>query len=395
MRMKLRQSTEIFIVFLKLGLIAFGGPIAHISFFHKEFVTNRKWLSETSFSELVTLCQFLPGPASSQLGMAIGAQKQGLTGAFVAFLGFTFPAALFMILFALGLKQYASFIPAGFLHGLQLAAIAVVLQAVWQLGSKLCPDKHRILLMIFSSALCTFLPGILGQMVVIFIGGVIGFLFLKETKTLPILMQFKLVSKKEGLFCLTLFVTLLLFLPLFHRDNSSPLLQLMDRFYRIGSLVFGGGHVVLSLLEEEIVAAGLVGAMDFASGYGFAQTIPGPLFSISAFLGLLSWNGAGGVQGGVVSLFAIFLPGYLILFGVLPFWEDIRKFKSMSDIMRGINASVVGLLVAVLYQPLFINSVVNAKDFYFLAIGFVLLQFWNVPSFFIVLFLSLGGLVFL
>ncbi len=379
-----RNPWRVFLVFLRLGLTSFGGPVAHLGYFHDEFVTRRRWLTERSYADLVALCQFLPGPSSSQIGMALGLSRSGYAGALAAWAGFTLPSALAMILLALGISGYGDAIPPGILHGLKVAAVAVVAQAVWSMARKLCPDIPRISLMLLSAGIVLLAPSAWGQIGVIAAAGVAGFLLFKPAQTaahdpLPIT-----IGRRMGAFWLALFFALLLGLPVLAKLLPLQAMAMVDAFYRIGSLVFGGGHVVLPLLQAEVVPSGWVGNETFLAGYGAAQALPGPLFSFAAFLGTSSNAGPAGWTGGMICLLAIFAPSFLLVIGALPFWERLRRNFRMQAALAGINAAVVGLLLAALYQPVWTSAIRAPEDFGLALTAFVALMFWKLPPWLIV-----------
>jgi chromate transporter len=343
---------EIFLVFLKLGLTSFGGPIAHLGYFHDEFVVRKKWLSDSAYADLVALCQFLPGPASSQVGISIGLSRAGIPGAIAAWLGFTLPSAILLILFGLGISHFSEGISPYLLLGLKIVAVIVVSFAVWKMARKLCPDKERASIAIASALSVIAFSSVWIQIGVIFFGGIIGWLFLKSTSQLPHTPLSSTLTKKAGVIFLSVFFGLLLALPIAAQNSELQSLKYFDSFFRAGSLVFGGGHVVMPLLHSEVVPAGWVTHENFMAGYGAAQAVPGPLFTFSAFLGAVSQGEPSGWLGGVLCLIAIFLPSFLLVFGALPFWEQLRTHQSMRNAMLGINAAVVGLLGAALYNAL-------------------------------------------
>lgn len=384
------QSNEqtpwtVFLIFLRLGLTSFGGPIAHLGYFRDEFVTRRQWLTERSYADLVGLCQFLPGPASSQVGIAIGLSRAGYLGALAAWAGFTLPSALGLILFALGIANYGDVMPAGVLHGLKVVAVAVVAQAVWGMARILCPDAARISLMLVASCLVLVLPSAWGQVAVIVVAGVIGLTLFKPAQaaahdSLPIVIR-----RRVGLLWLALFFILLLGLPLLAALLPNQTLSMVDAFYRAGSLVFGGGHVVLPLLQAEVVPSGWVANDVFLAGYGAAQAVPGPLFTFAAFLGASMSAPPSAWLGGVICLLAIFAPSFLLVVGALPFWEQLRRHMRTQAALSGINAAVVGVLLAALYDPVWINAIHAPPDFA-LALGALLaLMFWKLPAWLVVL----------
>lgn len=386
---------EVFCVFLRLGFTSFGGPIAHLSYFHDEFVTRRKWINEHSYADLVALCQFLPGPASSQVGIAIGLQQAGLLGAIVAWIGFTLPSAIVLILFGLGLSHFGTSLDTGWLHSLKVIAVAVVAQAIWAMGVKLCPDKERITIAVLACVLTSLLPSGWTQIGVILLGALAGIFLLHKVMTLPHVPVKVALSKKTGTFFLLVFFALLFTLPPLAKTSESHSLKMFDSFYRAGSLVFGGGHVVLPLLQAEVVPTGWVSNDAFMAGYGAAQAIPGPLFTFTAYLGSVSTMTPNGWSGAFLCLIAAFLPAFLLILGALPFWETLREFKNMRYAMLGVNAAVVGLLLAAFYHPVWTTGVTNAKDFSLVLVAFGLLTFWRLPSWAVVLFGAIVGAVFL
>ena len=335
-------ALAVFLAFLKLGCSAFGGPIAHLGYFRDEFVRRRGWLSESSYADLVALCQFLPGPASSQVGMALGLARAGYPGALAAWLGFTLPSALLLVLFALGLGRWGTLLPEGVLHGLKIAAVAVVAQAIWGMGRSLCPDRPRLALMALSCASVLAWPTAWAQVAVIAGAGLAGLALLKTEageghERLPIAIGYR-----GALLLLALFAVLLVCLPLAARLWPEHWLRLLDAFYRAGSLVFGGGHVVLPLLQAEVVPNGWVDGDTFLAGYAAAQAVPGPLFTFAAFLGAASGPAPNGWSGALLCLLAIFLPSFLLVAGALPFWERLRHERRVRATLAGVNAAVVG-----------------------------------------------------
>lgn len=383
-----RSPWAVFLIFLRLGLTSFGGPIAHLGYFRTEFVTRRQWLSERSYADLIALCQFLPGPASSQVGIALGLSRAGYAGAVAAWAGFTLPSAIAMILFALGIARYGQVIPAGVLHGLKVVAVAVVAQAVWGMARTLCPDAPRIAVMAAATCFVLVVASAWAQVTVIFIAALVGLLLFKSRpcpvhEPLPIT-----ISHRAGLIWLTLFLVLLAGLPLLNNLFASQTLALVDAFYRAGSLVFGGGHVVLPLLQAEVVPAGWVSNESFLAGYGAAQAVPGPLFSFAAFLGASissSW------LNGLICLLAIFAPAFLLVMGALPFWELLRRSPRTQAALAGINAAVVGLLLAALYQPVWTSAIFRAQDFALALIALLALMFWKLPPWLVVASGAMAG----
>jgi len=342
------RAWSVFLIFLRLGLTSFGGPIAHLGYFRAEFVTRRHWLSEKSYAQLVALCQFLPGPASSQVGIALGLSRAGYPGALAAWAGFTLPSALVLIFFALSLTSYGSVFSPAVLHGLKVVAVAVVAQAVWGMARNLCTDLLRISIMVMTSIVVLLVPSVWGQIGTIAAAGVVGLLLLRPAQNeahdpLPVS-----VSRRGGLIWLTLFFVLLVGLPVVAHIFPGHVISLVDAFYRAGSLVFGGGHVVLPLLQAEVVPSGWINNETFLAGYGAAQAVPGPLFTFAAFLGASMNTMPSGWIGAMICLLAIFAPSFLLVAGTLPFWEALRQNILMQGALAGLNAAVVGLLLAAL-----------------------------------------------
>ena len=389
--MKKENAGKIFLIFLQLGLTSFGGPIAHLGYFREVFVSRRKWISEKSFADLLALCQFLPGPASSQVGIGIGLARGGIRGSLAALLGFTLPSAIMMIIFGYGVINFSQNIPSGALHGLKIVAVAVVAQAIWGMSKVLCPDNLRITIAITSASLILIFETILIQFGVIILGAILGVFFLNaEIKPEKSFLEIQ-VPKSFSVLCLSLFFLFLFGLPFLTQIYPSQNLSLLDSFYRSGSLEFGGGHVVLPLLKTEVVPTGLVSKEAFMSGYGAAQALPGPLFTFSAFLGTVIKSGPNGWIGAVICLMAIFLPSFFLILGVLPFWDSLGKLQSIAKGLLGINAAVVGLLIAAFYNPLWINGILSINDFILAMLAFLLLVFWRIPPFLVVCFSALGG----
>ncbi|MDH2013007.1 chromate efflux transporter [Pseudomonas juntendi] len=389
-----RSPWAVFLIFLCLGLTSFGGPIAHLGYFRDEFVVRRQWLSERSYADHVALCQFLPGPASSQVGIALGLSRSGYRGALAAWLGFTLPSAIALILFALGIASYGDAMPAGVLHGLKVVAVAVVAQAVWGMARNLCPDAPRISIMAAATCFVLLIPSAWGQVSVIILAAIVGLLLFKPQQgeahdPLPIS-----VRRRVGLFWLALFFALLLGLPLLAAVFPNQTLAMVDAFYRAGSLVFGGGHVVLPLLQAEVVPTGWVDNDAFLAGYGAAQAVPGPLFTFAAFLGASMNQAPTGWLGGLICLLAIFAPSFLLVVGALPFWEHLRRNLRTQAALLGINAAVVGLLLAALYQPVWTSAIHGPQDFGLALVALVALMFWKLPPWLVVLGSGiLGGLL--
>ncbi|MGI2142597.1 chromate efflux transporter [Shewanella baltica] len=383
---------DIFVSFLKLGLTSFGGPIAHIGYFRDEFVTRRKWITEQDYADLVALCQFLPGPASSQVGMALGMMRAHYLGALVAWIGFTIPSALLLIGFALSLHQWGDILPTGVIHGLKIVAVAVVAQAVWGMAKTLCNSVPKVTLMALSVMLLAYWTSIWSQVLVIALGGVIGIFICKitaseqsPTEHIPLR-----ISRKAGTVWGVSFLVLLFLLPALAISSSQPTVMLFDSFFRAGSLVFGGGHVVLPLLQAEVVPNGLVNPDSFMAGYGAAQAVPGPLFTFAAFLGASMQQGPTGIVGGLIALVAIFIPAFMVLVAVLPFWHAVRTSALMQAVMAGVGASVVGILLSALYNPIWTSSIKSPLDFAAALVAFVALMHWKLSPWVVVLS---GGII--
>jgi chromate transporter len=380
---------EVFRAFLKIGLSAFGGPIAHLGYFRAEFVERRQWLSERDFVDLVALAQFLPGPASSQAGFGIGVIRGGLLGGLAAWAGFTMPSAVLMVLFAYGAGSISdSTTGAGLLHGLKLVAVAIIAQAVMGMARSLCPDRARasIAAMALVGMLLATWP--LFQIGVIVAGGVAGSFLCRGAAGVAPDRFAPPISRRLGVACFIVFFVLLAisFVP-----TSIGALALFDAFYRSGALVFGGGHVILPLLRDAVVAPGWVSDNTFLAGYGAAQAIPGPLSTFSAYLGMIANVPPGGVAGAAIALLAIFIPGFLCLLGALPFWNALRASSEVQAAIRGTNASVVGILGAALYSPVWTSAVQTPADFAIATVGFVLLVAWRAPPLFVVALAAIAG----
>lgn len=380
---------EIFLVALRLGCTSFGGPVAHLAFFHREYVEKRRWLDEAHYADLVALCQFLPGPASSQTGFGVGYLQRGLIGGLAAWLGFTLPSAVLMIAFAHGVGSLGNLAAAGWLHGLKIAAFAVVAQAVWTMSRTLCPDWPRRIMALAAAALVLWLPWTGSQIAVIAAGAMAGWILFGQAAASEAMSSVQAAAQstrpvKGGMVCLLLFALLLIGLPANVRITNIPALAVFDGFYRAGALVFGGGHVVLPLLEHTVVTPGWVTPDQFLAGYGAAQAVPGPLFTFSAYLGAVMSAGPGGIPGGLLALFAIFLPALLLVAGALPWWQAGRAQPGIRAAMRGANASVVGLLLAALYHPIGTNALTDVTSGALALIGCFALQSGRIPAWLLV-----------
>lgn len=387
------SAGEVFFVFLRLGLTSFGGPIAHIGYFHDEFVMRRRWLDEKTYSDIVALCQLLPGPASSQVGITIGLSRAGYAGAIAAWLGFTMPSAVALVLFAYGVAAVGGTLGAGWLHGLKIAAVAVVAQAVLSMMRSLTPDRERATFAVAAAVLVLAVPSAWGQVAAIVLGGIFGILLLPKA---PITDSTSLphpVSRTAGMVALGLFIAILIGLPLLTAVVPSQSLRLFESFYRAGSLVFGGGHVVLPLLQASVVPPGWVTNDAFLAGYGAAQAVPGPLFTFAAYLGAIMGPEPNGWTGAILCLVAIFLPSFLLIIAALPFWEQLRRRAKAQTALAGVNATVVGLLLAALYNPVWTAGITSAADFAVGLVGFLLLFMWRTPPWIVVVISALGGAV--
>jgi len=384
-------ATQVFAAFLKLGVTSFGGPIAHLGYFRHEFVARRKWLDEPSYADIVALCQFLPGPASSQVGITIGLLRAGLAGALAAWLGFTAPSALAMMAFGYGVTAFGDLGHAAWLHGLKIVAVAVVAQAVWGMAQSLCPDRPRVTLAIGAAVLTLLLPSAVGQVGVIALGALIGWRWLPGDAGKTANAIHVPLSRRAGFAAFAIFVVLLILLPLAAGATQVHAIGLIDAFYRSGSLVFGGGHVVLPLLQQEVVPPGWISNDAFLAGYGAAQAVPGPLFTFAAYLGTAMQPSPNGWLGALICLVAIFLPSFLLLFGALPFWNDLRQRADIQSALRGVNAAVVGLLLAALYTPVWTSAIGRPVDFAIAAVAFLLLVFWKVPPWLVVVLGALAS----
>ena len=379
-----RRRWTVFLVFLRLGLTSFGGPIAHLGYFRDEFVVRRRWLTEKSYADLVALCQFLPGPASSQVGMALGLARAGHAGALAAWAGFTLPSALLMIAFAFGIAGQRSTAAAGALHGLEVVAVAVVAQAVWGMARALCTDVRRIGVMVAAACAVVLVTTPAMQVGVIGAAAVAGLLLLEPVAD-GAADPFPVVSsRRAALFWLALFAVLLFGLPLAAQALPGEPLARAAEFYRARALVFGGGHVVLPLLQAAVVPPGWIGGESFLAGYGAAQALPGPLFSFAAFLGAAMNTPPSGVAGGLLCLGAIFLPSYLLVAGALPFWASLRRNRHARAALAGVNAAVVGLLLAALYRPVGVDAIRGEWEFALALVALIALMRWRLPPWLVV-----------
>jgi len=387
------SASEVFRVFFKLGVTSFGGPIAHLGYFRAELVDRRRWLDDQQYAQLVALSQFLPGPASSQVGFGLGLHRAGLRGALAAFLAFTLPSAVLLAVFAYGASLFTGQLGTGVLTGLKIVAVAIIAHAVMGMAKSLAPDRTRASIAVVAAGSALLLAGSLGQIAAIAFGAVAGYCFCREKDgaagaglSLP-------VSRALGISCLCAFALLLVGLPMLALATGSDLLAFLDAFYRSGALVFGGGHVVLPLLQSALVEPGWVSEQQFLTGYGAAQAVPGPLFTFAAFLGVLAESGPGGLLGSALALLAVFLPGFLLLLGMLPFWNRISSWPRARAAMRGANAAVVGVLAAALYDPVFTSAITSAASFTLALLCLVLLTAWKTAPWIVVVTAAAGGVL--
>jgi chromate transporter len=389
---KVGSPLEVLLAFFKLGVTSFGGPIAHIGYFHEEFVVRRRWLGELVYGDLVALCQFLPGPASSQVAFSIGLMRAGYWGGFAAWTGFTLPSAAALVLFAYGAGSLGGPTGVGLMHGLKLVAVAIIAQAVWGMARTLCPDRQRASIAAVVALIILSSPSSIAQIAAIAVGGAAGLWLCRGVAPASVGPVAVPVSRTAGLAALAAFFLLLIGLPIVRSLTELPSIALLEAFYRSGALVFGGGHVVLPLLRNAFVTPGWVSDDAFLAGYGAAQAVPGPLFTFAAYLGAVVRPSPHGLTGAALGLLGIFLPGVLILLGVLPFWETFRRAAATQAMMRGVNAAVVGLLGAALYSPVWTSSVKTPADFGLALVGFVLLTVWRAPPLVVVFLCALGGI---
>ena len=381
---------EVLVVATRLGLTSFGGPVAHLGYFREEYVVRRHWLDEQRYADLVALCQLLPGPVSSQVGIAVGTIRAGLAGGLVAWFGFTLPSALALLAFAYGVRE-ADVTGAGWLFGLKIAAVAVVANAVWGMARSLAPDRERMTVAILAAALLLFWTTALSQVIVIVLGGVLGWLFLRAPAATNEGSGPSSLSARFGLAAWALFFVILAVLPLLSEAVDAQPLALFDSFYRTGSLVFGGGHVVLPLLHSEVVPPGWVTEEEFVAGYGAAQAVPGPLFTFSSYLGAVMQPEPNGWQGAAIAVVAVFLPSFFLIVGALSFWHVLLAHAAFRQALIGVNAAVVGLLLAALYDPVWTSAVTRLEDFALALVALLMLAFWKFPPWLVVLFSAVGG----
>ncbi len=378
------SPVEVLLVFLRLGLTSFGGPIAHLGYFRSDIVERRRLLDEASYADIVALCQFLPGPASSQVAVSLGILRAGLRGGLAAWFGFSMPSALALIAFGYGVASVGDLSEAAWLHGLKIVAVAVVAQAVWGMARNLCPDRERASVAVGSALLVLAIPSAAGQVAAIAIGALIGWRLLPGAINRPDAHLGFTIDRRLAIGSLVGFAVLLVGLPV-ASTTGIHLIQLFDAFYRSGSLVFGGGHVVLPLLQGAVVPPGWISNDAFLAGYGAAQAVPGPLFTFAAYLGTVMSPAPNGLAGGLICLVAIYLPSFLLLVGILPFWDGLRRRTGVQTALRGVNAAVVGLLLAALYTPVWTSAINGPRDFGIGVTAFLALVFWKLPPWIVVL----------
>lgn len=384
---RLKTYIELLIVSTRLGLTSFGGPTAHLGYFHAEYVRRRKWMDEKSYADLVALSQFLPGPASSQVGIGIGVMRAGVIGGIISFLGFTLPSVIALILFA-GLLTTTDIGNAGWIHGLKLVAVAVVAHAILGMAKNLTPDVTRKTIALLALIGTLLWQSAWTQVGVIMIAALAGFLLFKQHKKETEAKSTFPITKRVSAICLLLFAGLLVVLPILRELTGSVWIAMIDSFYRSGSLVFGGGHVVLPLLEQEFVPTGWISKESFLTGYGATQAVPGPLFTFAAYLGTVMK----GWQGGLVATVAVFLPAFLLILGALPFWDSLRNNPKVKGAIMGVNAAVIGILISAFYYPIWTTSVLQATDFALAAVLFSMLAYWKLPPWMVVVTGAVGGM---
>jgi chromate transporter len=382
---------EVLAAFLRLGLTSFGGPIAHLGYFHEAFVVRRRWLDDKTYADLVALSQFLPGPASTKVAIAIGLSRAGYVGAFAAWCGFALPSAIALVLFAYGVANAGDALGSGWLHGLKVAAVAVVANAVLSMMRSLAPDRERATLAMVAAAIVLAMPSAFGQVGAILLGGIVGLVLWRGAAPADHVSLPHPVTRPVAVAAIVIFFGILIGLPLVVAAVPSHGLQLFEAFYRAGSLVFGGGHVVLPLLQASVVPPGWVTNDEFLAGYGAAQAVPGPLFTFSAYLGAVMGPPPNGWEGAILCLVAMFLPAFLLVIGPLPFWDELRRRPWAQAALRGVNAAVVGLLLAALYNPVWTSGITSAADFALGVAAFLLLFMWQTPPWLVVVFCALGG----
>ena len=385
------ENLDIFLSFLLLGLTSFGGPIAHIGYFRNFFVKQKKWLDEKLYADFVSLCNFLPGPSSSQVGISIGYYFKGIKGAILAWIGFTMPSVIILMLFGYAILNYDSSIPQGVLKGLKAIVVVIVFQAILGMSKNLLKDNMGYIITFFTALFLIISPSSLNQLICLIISGLIGVFVYREQKRKEKNKKFFIEINFWKISPLILFFVFLIILPIMNEIFNSNLLNLANSFFKVGSMVFGGGHVVLPLLKEEFVASGMIENDLFLAGYGASQGIPGPLFTFSSYLGIFLKSEINTLFTSIFCLFFIFLPSFLLIIGTLSIWNELRKFDSIISAFKGVNASVIGLLIAALYDPIIISSLESYYDFALILISFVILFFTKIPQWAAVFLISLCG----
>lgn len=386
------SALEVLWVALRLGLTSFGGPVAHLGYFREEYVRRRGWLDDAEYADLVALCQFLPGPASSQVGIAIGTLRAGYLGGLLAWVGFTLPSAVVMVLFAYGLAAF-EVADAGWLHGLKVAAVAVVANAVWGMAPGLAAGRIRSAIAIGAACVLLIAPTALAQVAVIVVGGLLGWRFLGAPGGLEVAAREEAPARGRRMASVLLaaFFALLLLLPVARAAAPSQVIAMVDVYYRVASLVFGGGHVVLPLLQAEVVPPGWVTTDHFIAGYGAAQALPGPLMAFAAFLGAAQTSAPNGWLGGTIALVAIYVPSFLLVWGALPFWDRLRTIRAFQAALRGMGAAVVGILLAALYDPVWTSAILGPRDFALALVCLGMLAVWRIAPWIVVAVAAAGG----
>ena len=383
-----RRWLEILLVSTKLGLTSFGGPVAHLGYFRDEYVRKRNWLDDRSYADLVALCQFLPGPASSQVGISIGMVRGGIVGGVLSWIGFTMPSVIALIIFAYVLQGFDA-ADSGWIHGLKIVAVAVVAQALLGMGKNLTPDRTRITMAVIAAFITLFYPSAPGQILTIIMAGIIGYMLYKKVEMKPAEDMRVTIRKSTGIIAWILFFGLLIGLPILRQAAPSVWISMVDTFYRVGSIVFGGGHVVLPMMEREVVPPGWVTEAEFLAGYGATQAVPGPLFTFSGYLGTVM----AGWQGAIIATIAMFFPSFLLVLGTLPFWNALRRRPAFQAALMGINAAVVGILLAALYDPVWTSAIKGPADFALALGAFTLLVYWKAAPWMVVGAAAAGGYV--
>ncbi|MFC3886190.1 chromate transporter [Bacillus songklensis] len=383
-----RRWLEILLVSTKLGLTSFGGPVAHLGYFRDEYVKKRNWLDERSYADLVALCQFLPGPASSQVGISIGMVRGGIVGGILSWAGFTLPSVIALVIFAYVLQGFDA-ADSGWIHGLKVVAVAVVAQALLGMGKNLTPDRTRITIAVIAAVITLFYPSAVGQIMIIVIAGCIGYVLYNNADLNKVEDMSISIRKSTGIAAWILFFGLLIGLPFLRQAAPSLWISMIDTFYRVGSIVFGGGHVVLPMMEREVVPPGWVSEEAFLAGYGATQAVPGPLFTFASYLGTIT----SGWRGAIIATVAMFFPSFLLVLGTLPFWNALRRRPVFQAALMGVNAAVVGILLAALYDPVWTSAIKEPADFALALLAFTLLMYWKIAPWIVVIATAVGGYV--